>query len=375
VTPAPVGPVAGGPSIDRVAGAVATGPSALEDRGLRSRIQRAWRPGAHLRVVLFHHVCVASSPFTDGLEVTMSPAAMQERIRYLKRHYDPVSLDEGLDASSRRSRSHRPVLVTLDDAYGSVAREAAPILRAEGVPAVLFANAAPIVSTHLLTDNLVAYALNTGGPALVAKAARSVTSVAFPSDPGPGSVLSEVVATMTPGEVHRFRSELLEHLPGDPVAEAGRSALYLTAQELGALPASGVAIGSHSYSHVWGRSLDEQAAEDEIVTNARVLGELTGSRIRAFSIPYGRSADVTPAVRHAVARAGHDALFVVEARSNAAQLDAGRIFRVSMRDNSERRCFVQLEVEPRLRNMKDRLRALPASVGPKRRVAAVDPRR
>src|ERR1035438_6906169 len=79
-----------------------------------------------LRCVVFHDISNASSVFTKGLRITLAKRDFEERIRFLARHYQPVGLEEVFSASGSY-RSRRPVLVTFDDVYASVAHEAAPI--------------------------------------------------------------------------------------------------------------------------------------------------------------------------------------------------------------------------------------------------------
>ena len=83
---------------------------------------------------------------------------------------------------------------------------------------------------------------------------------------------------------------------------------------------------------------------------------MTGRPVRAFSVPYGSSVDLTPTVATAIARAGHLATFLVEARPNGVPTDLGSIQRVSLSNSSDLRSVVELEVLPRLRRLRDQVR-------------------
>ncbi len=70
---------------------------------------------------------------------------------------DPISLDDWRAAAAGRSRlPERPVLITFDDGYASVARIGAPILAAHRLPAVVFVCSEPIASRRLLWFDAVA---------------------------------------------------------------------------------------------------------------------------------------------------------------------------------------------------------------------------
>ena len=94
----------------------------------------------------------------------------------------------------------------------------------------------------------------------------------------------------------------------------------------------------------------------EIAHNAEALEAITGRPVRAFSVPYGRRADLTPTVVRAIEESGHVATFLVDARPNRHPTDLGAIQRVSLSDVSDARTAVDLEVLPRLRRLRDRVR-------------------
>src|SRR5688572_23990707 len=76
-----------------------------------------------LRCALFHHISDRSSPFTEGLGVTMGRNDFAARIRFLAQHYTPIDLETFLAAAQGGELPRRPVLVTFDDSYASVAEE------------------------------------------------------------------------------------------------------------------------------------------------------------------------------------------------------------------------------------------------------------
>src|SRR5262249_35670544 len=118
-------------------------------------IARALGPRYSLRCVLFHDVSNAESSFTIGLNVTPTPKSFEAALKFLTRHYTPVRLEEILADPEGRSLPPRPVLVTFDDTYASVANFAAPLCWKYRVPAVFFVNASSLDGKQMALDNLV----------------------------------------------------------------------------------------------------------------------------------------------------------------------------------------------------------------------------
>jgi len=82
-----------------------------------------------LRCVLFHHISDQASPFTDGLGVNVTRKDFEARIRFCRGTMTPLTWRCCLQLGTVRFFPRRPVLVTFDDAYASVAEVAAPICR------------------------------------------------------------------------------------------------------------------------------------------------------------------------------------------------------------------------------------------------------
>jgi hypothetical protein len=95
-------------------------------------------------------------------------------IQFLSKHYTPVGLSDILGDNKDKKFHRPPVLVTFDDAYASVALEAAPVLQRYGVPAVFFVNASAVGNVDMLVDNLICYVANTCGLELISSVARGI---------------------------------------------------------------------------------------------------------------------------------------------------------------------------------------------------------
>lgn len=322
----------------------------------RFAIVRALGPDIGLRVVLFHDVSAKLSDFTDGLDLTMNPSDFESRIAFLARCYSPVSLQQVIDSRSGGNRlPKRPLLVTFDDAYASVARVAAPILKRYRVPAVFFVNSGFVDGASLGLDNIICFAINTEGLQTVRQAAVSVDSepVSFENC---AQAIQGFTSRLDQSAVQRFRSELLSRLKRDPLEEARACGLHVTSAELRTLAGYGIEIGNHTAEHVWCRNLDESGRSDQLIRGQAELENITGRKVRSFSVPYGESRDLTPEVHKELTGNGHEALFLVEGLANDANRALDRLDRVSLEGVANHSTFAELEILPRLRRIRNYLR-------------------
>jgi len=310
-------------------------------------------PRYSLRCVLFHNISETSSPFTDGLRITMTPHHFEETIRFLAAHYSPISLETFLEAREGRSLPKRPVLVTFDDAYASIVERAVPICRRYGVPAIFFVTAAFVGNFDLALDNLVCFVANQQGFAPIQAAALDVVGQLCPQFPNLRSVAHDFVPQLSLEQRAQFKQALADRARIRPGELASQAKLYLTTAQLRALAGLGVEIGNHTYSHARCRVLQGTDLDQEIGQNQKLLERVTGRRVRAFSVPYGTKTDLTPEVVNYLRRSGHDAAFLVDSLPNNHSTDIYALYRVSLDSTSDADAFSKLEILPRLRAMRD----------------------
>lgn len=310
-----------------------------------------------LRVVLFHSVSDAPSDFTEGLGVTMREADFRERIDFLRRRYHPVDIEAVRAAAAGEQLPPRALLVTIDDAYASVADTMAAMLDDAGLPSVFFVNGAFVDHGLLGTDNLVTFTANTLGAGALQSAADQVSNGATVTTID--DALGAFVPTLDQETLGRFRAALIDRHDRDPLDRAKAERLYVDSGALRSLPES-MAIGSHTSSHVRCRTLGPADFGPEIVENRDRLKNLTPRWVDAFSVPYGSRSDLTPEVASAVAECGHDLVFLVEGQLNHGPIDPGRLVRVSLKHTTDLGTLTELEAWPRVRRLRDSVLRRPA---------------
>jgi peptidoglycan/xylan/chitin deacetylase (PgdA/CDA1 family) len=122
-------------------------------------------------------------------------------------------------------------------------------------------------------------------------------------------VIHDFLPTLSQAYVAEFRAALASTIGIRVEAIARKAQIYLSVEQLRSLVACGFEIGHHTHSHVFCRSLSGSEFHREIDANKTSLESLTGKEVRAFSVPYGSSKDLTPEFEVHLRRSGHDAAF------------------------------------------------------------------
>jgi peptidoglycan/xylan/chitin deacetylase (PgdA/CDA1 family) len=320
----------------------------------RFSVARIFGPSYSLRCVVFHNISVAESPFTTGMNVSTTPSKFEAALKFLTTYYEPVRLEDVLTDPDSRRLPPRAVLVTFDDAYASVADVAAPLCQKFGVPAVFFVNAAFLDNQRLAPDNLVCYAANVLGMETVNAAARAVRGAESPEFRFLSDIFEKFFPSLTLAEREAFLEALRSSGEINERCLAKEAGLYLTREQLRALPCFDFEIGNHTYSHVHCRSLRRQDFGGEIDRNKAELEAASGNRVRSFSQPYGSSIDLTPELVRHLKQTGHEAVFLSESVANPPTADLFHLDRVNSRVDGDDTFFLELEILPRLRAVRNR---------------------
>ncbi len=319
----------------------------------RFSIARALGPRYTIRCVLFHDASDFESPFTKGLNVTVSVKRFEAALKFLKKHYTPIHLRDLLADPYGGHLPRRPVLVSFDDGYASIANIAVPLCSEYGVPTVIFANAACLDNRRLALDNLICYLINTKGVSAIAKLIELVTGRSDWGISSMAMVFSHILPALSLERRQALHKVIVEQV-GIPEADlAMQASLYLTSQQLRMLAGSGCEIGNHTYTHVHCRLLSGNSYRDEIDRNKEELEMLSGARVRSFSVPYGSAMDLTSDLAQHLSESGHDAIFLSGSVANVRGGEVLTFDRVSARAANDASLFSEIEVLPRFRAIRN----------------------
>jgi peptidoglycan/xylan/chitin deacetylase (PgdA/CDA1 family) len=300
-----------------------------------------------LKSVLYHNIAASESGFERGLGVTTDPEQFAQHVAYYRKNYDIIDLGTLLSGNLPK----RPLLITFDDCYRSVLTAAREVLGPDRIPSLFFVNPSLVGNQRLSLDNVIAWSANTHGIAAVAR-----TAGADPSEsPSIGALVSNILSKRSAAERAALRARLSEAFP-IPEAELVERSPALTEEELRELPTLGVEIGNHTAGHVHCGALSADEYGAELVQPKQDLERMSGSRVRSFSVPYGHERDLTPAVLQVLRDSGHEAIFLVHARSNIIRKAPDIWYRVSFQQQPASKIRTRVDVLPLLRTLRHRLR-------------------
>lgn len=298
------------------------------------------RPSAPV-CVLHHHIGEATD-CEDGLGVATARAAYEAQIDRLLRDYTPIDLTTLLSGRL----PPRPLLFTFDDNYRSVLDAAREVLHPRGIPAVLFVNPGLLGARSLALDNTVAWAARTVG------LKRLCDDLGIAQRESISEVIGRDLAMKTVEQRMAIRDQIVR-LAGRP-EEIKRSRILET-DELRELIGLGIEIGNHTMSHSQCRTLTGEELRSEIVGAKEKIEAITGQEVRAFSVPYGNSRDLTEDVLRTARESGHKAIFLVHARSNARRPAPDIWYRTSLHNEEPGVLDRKLVYLPALRSWKARV--------------------
>ena len=253
----------------------------------RRALARETFPG--VAVLCYHGVRREAEPGTrfpfDYLHV---PAErFESHCRLIRECCDPISIDEWRAAADGGPPlPRRPVLLTFDDGYRSVLTEAAPILAAYALPAVIFVCTSPMPSTRVLWfDDL---------------AAREG---------------EESVETWKSRDYEEWKAACT---PIAPLTDDDPRALMRPAELAVLASLDGIEIGGHTARHPILARASACQQRLEIEENLQSIEAWTGRKVRAFAYPNGRpGVDYTEETGVILRDAGVEIAFTTRPRFSA----------------------------------------------------------
>jgi peptidoglycan/xylan/chitin deacetylase (PgdA/CDA1 family) len=287
------------------------------------------RPPRWLSVLSYHRVVPTPPPDYpfDREVIDCDPREFARHMELVARLCTPVGLDEVLEHLERGRRlPPNPVLVTFDDGYRDNREHAQPILDRLGVPACFFVTTGNISQRKVFWWDRVAY--------LFHQSRVSTARLTYPIPlllhvRGDGGRSRRTVLRLIksqPGlDLERFLGHLARALRVDWDGEHERRAaeeLLMTWDDVLALAAAGMEIGSHTRTHRVLYTVPPGELAAELAGSRDDIAVAIGRPPRAISYPVGHSLRRMPALLRAVREAGYRAGFTCEPRANPL---AGRV--------------------------------------------------
>lgn len=239
----------------------------------------------HLLVLIYHRVHPrASADFPQRLDAGRFDAQMA----LIRRHFHPVALADAVPALREGSLPPRAVAVTFDDGYADNAEIALPILVRHGVPATFFVASGFLDGGRMWNDS-VAESIRRAPAGTLDLSDLQLGSHQLASQAQRSRVAGQIIMSIKrlPQRERQARVDAICERIGVALPDD----LMMTSAQVRGLSQAGMEVGAHTVSHPILRTLDEQAARQEIQGNREALERITGAAVRSFAYPNGKLDD------------------------------------------------------------------------------------
>ena len=246
-------------------------------------------------------------PEIKGCDVRL----FKEQVLYIKKHYNPVTVEQVIDAKENGTRlPDHAILLTFDDAYADHFTYAFPILEHERIQGVFFPPVKAVTEHTVLDVNkvhsILASTPSERMPYLLSELQRLVEknkeeynlesfdsyfeklAVANRFDPKEVIFVKRLLQVTLPEDLRKkVTSELFEKAVGMDEAMFSRE-LYMSIDQIKCMVDCGMHIGSHGYDHYWLSSLPREKQEFEIAKSIEFI-KIIGGDVNNWTIgyPYG----------------------------------------------------------------------------------------
>ena len=303
-----------------------------------------WLGRSNVKVLLYHDIEAHESDYTAGLECTTRTDAFCAHLDWLRRHYDVISLDTLLAGNA----PSKAAVITFDDGYHSVYRNAWPALRERDMPATVYLISSVVDNVAMVWVNELNYWLH-AEPAFT----RSVLErdAGVPAGLSVADVISHCRVHYEADRITAALDQIRAVFPDAYQAAVVQAQLYVSWDEVRAMQQAGMSFGNHTVTHPNLERLSDEQQFAEFAGAQQTIAREIGP-VATLAYPFGHhsrsSADVA-------ARAGLTSIGEVGGANR--RLNPMAIGRTHIGDETVAGLFARLEVvEP----IKARLRALGA---------------
>jgi peptidoglycan/xylan/chitin deacetylase (PgdA/CDA1 family) len=203
--------------------------------------------------------------------LAVAPEGFDRQMRFLRRHYQPVSITDVADAvAQEQPLPPLAVAVTFDDGYRDNYVHAFPILKAHGIPAAFYITAGCVDAREpLWTSRLRYYFMATRVRSLDLDGGVSAMRLGSPSERGAAfaATIARIKSAGKVGGQALFR-EVEARLDVTDISPVRDS--LMTWEQIAEMGRAGMTIGAHTLTHPNLPGLPPAEAEAEIV-GSRVL--------------------------------------------------------------------------------------------------------
>ncbi len=267
-----------------------------------------------LTVLNYHRVDEYSKPGFDTFSpnVSATPAVFSMQMEYVKQHYNVVTCDQ-LVAWLKNKAELPPysALITFDDGYHDNLAQAYPILRKNGLSAVIFLATDYIGKSIPFFWDYVAYCFfHTEKDSVQLSSYENISWQNMASREK--AMLRWInVVKLLPDEEKKDKVNALTEQLNVHVPDGAFKGLCLTWDQVGEMSNNGMEFGAHTVHHPILTRIALPRAEEEITNSKYKVESEIRKPVVSFAYPNGQVGDFSPEIVKLVKQAGFDLAFTL----------------------------------------------------------------
>lgn len=246
-------------------------------------VRRSGGPRAY--VITYHKV--EHRPAGPLGMLALDVPAFTEHVEYLARNYEVVPLSVLTDGLRTGRLPRRAVSLTFDDGYRNNLVLAYPVLHRHRVPATVFVTAGLVGTRRWMWSNeLIEMSLRYGMAPVGMASGDSLFSALLQAELAPwmrAEAAIEYLLRIGPAKREQVMTRLRERFPVEPDDENR----FLSWDEVRALKAGGIEIGSHTMTHPVLPDLSPAQVEKELSASRNEIADKVGEAPTLFCYPHG----------------------------------------------------------------------------------------
>ena len=271
----------------------------LDKPGKISAMHRA--RGPKFAILSYHRIGTQGIPLFTGLP----PKIFELQMRFLRKHYNVVSLDEMCDEMERPTKDGNFVAVTFDDGYRDLYPQALPALKKYQIPATVFVVVSSIETGHVPWYDKIFLSLKSfdgNELTLFLDHHRTFRLDSYRARIQAATEIIGYLRSISDLPRQEFCRDFEKQFPVPSEALADR---MLTWDQIRTMSREGVSFGSHTMTHPAVSRLTEAQREFEIGESKSLLEKRLGYTVQHFAFPFGKSEDCGTAALSLLIRHGY----------------------------------------------------------------------
>jgi peptidoglycan/xylan/chitin deacetylase (PgdA/CDA1 family) len=265
----------------------------------------ARRQRNRLAILMFHGI--EPQPLSPSCSHVLDVSTFELKLRYLRRHFDVLPLEEGLERLHAGTLPARAVALTFDDGTRNLVLHAAPVLRSLGLPAAIFLATDQMGTDMALWPDWLWLAFARTKVPSVDLRMVGLGTYSLSSDADRGKAYAATVTRFKdlPDAERIARLGSLAAMLGiEPDADPGPFQLLSWDEARELANGGSITLHPHSATHPILAHCSDDKVEREIADSCQAIESETGSTPTIFAYPNGRPQDFDDRAKAALRRRG-----------------------------------------------------------------------